>query len=139
MIAVDTNILARYYVDDPSDPEAKRQRPIARRLMQDTAGIFVSVTVVLELAWILKSLYGFAPGDTARAIEHLVGLPNVTVESWTAVLQAARLHEQGLEFADAMHLARAGQCEAFYTFDDRKFARRAGKLGLTPAVTVPKD
>ncbi len=32
MIAVDTNILARFYCDDPEDVEAKRQRPIARRL-----------------------------------------------------------------------------------------------------------
>ncbi len=138
MIAVDTNILARYYVDDPSDPEAKRQRPIAHRLMQGSAGIFVSVTVVLELAWILKSIYGFAPGDTANVIEHLAGLPNVTVEDWTSVLHAASLHRQGVEFADAMHLARAGQCDAFYTFDDRKFARRAQRLKLQPAVSIPK-
>ncbi len=29
MIALDTNILARFYVDDPSDPEAVKQRPLA--------------------------------------------------------------------------------------------------------------
>jgi hypothetical protein len=29
MIAIDTNILARFYVDDPKDPEASKQRPIA--------------------------------------------------------------------------------------------------------------
>jgi hypothetical protein len=29
MIALDTNILARFYVDDPHDPEAARQRPIS--------------------------------------------------------------------------------------------------------------
>jgi hypothetical protein len=33
MIAVDTNILTRFYCDDPEDPESKRQRPLARRLM----------------------------------------------------------------------------------------------------------
>ncbi len=31
-IALDTNILARFYVDDPSDSEAQKQRPIAHRL-----------------------------------------------------------------------------------------------------------
>jgi hypothetical protein len=29
MIAVDTNILARFYCDDPDDPEAVRQMPVA--------------------------------------------------------------------------------------------------------------
>jgi predicted nucleic-acid-binding protein len=27
MIGLDTNFLARYYIDDTTDPEAKRQRP----------------------------------------------------------------------------------------------------------------
>ena len=31
MIAVDTNIVARFCCDDPDDPESKRQRPAARR------------------------------------------------------------------------------------------------------------
>ena len=138
MIAVDTNILARYYVDDPTDPESKKQRFIAQRLMGETPGIFVPITVVLELVWILNSLYGFKAEHTAQAIEHLAGLPNVTVEDWTSVMQAARLYRQGLDFADALHLARSSRCEAFYTFDDRKFARRAQEMSLLPDVVVPK-
>ena len=138
MIAVDTNILARYYVDDATDPEAKPQRRVAEKLMRESEAVFVSVTVVLELHWVLQAFYEFASEDCARVIEHLVGLPNVTVEDWVAVLGAVRLQRAGLDFADALHLARAGQCEAFYTFDDRKFARRAQRLKLQPAVAVPK-
>jgi len=41
------------------------------------------------------------------------------------------------DFADALHLSRAGRCERFYTFDDRKFARRAAKLDVVPQVQVP--
>ncbi len=33
MIALYTNILARFYVDDTSDPEEQKQRPIACRLL----------------------------------------------------------------------------------------------------------
>jgi len=137
MIAVDTNILARYYVDDPADPEATRQRPIAEQLMRETADVFVPVTVVLEFAWVLRAFYAFPPEDSARAIEHLIGLPNVTVEDWPAVLEAVGLYREGLDFADALHVSRAGRCERFYTFDDRKFARRAEKLGVLPRVMVP--
>lgn len=54
MIAVDTNILARFYVDDTADPEAARQRPIAERLMREGTGVLVTVTVLLEFAWVLQ-------------------------------------------------------------------------------------
>jgi predicted nucleic acid-binding protein len=36
--------------------------------------------------------------------------------------------EAGLDFADALHLAKAAGCEAFVTFDQR-FARAATRLG----------
>jgi len=36
MIAVDENILARFYCDDPDDPEADKQRPRARRVMTES-------------------------------------------------------------------------------------------------------
>lgn len=49
MIAVDTNVLARFYCDDPDDPEAARQRVRARRVMLESPAIFVPLTVVLEL------------------------------------------------------------------------------------------
>jgi predicted nucleic-acid-binding protein len=55
MIALDTNILARFYVDDPNDPEADRQRPIARAIMTDSPSLFVPLTVVLELEWVLRA------------------------------------------------------------------------------------
>lgn len=137
MIAVDTNILARYYVDDPGDPEAVRQRPAAERLMRESAAIFVPVTVVLELVWLLRAFYDFGVDDCVGVVEHLTGLPNVTVEDWPAVLEAARLHRAGLDFADALHLSRCSRCETLMTFDDRKFARRARTLATSPRVSVP--
>jgi len=55
MVGLDTNILARFYVDDPEDPEAAMQRPLARRLLADTPALFVPLTVVLELEWVLRA------------------------------------------------------------------------------------
>ncbi len=42
-----------------------------------------------------------------------------------------------IEFADALHHACCKNCTSVATFDDRKFARRAKKLGLVPVVMVP--
>jgi hypothetical protein len=41
MIALDTDILARFYVDDPGDPEAAKQRPIAYEVFTTSPSLFV--------------------------------------------------------------------------------------------------
>lgn len=137
MIAVDTNILARFYVDDPTDPEAEAQRPIARRVLSEEPAVFVPVTVLLELEWVLRAFYRFGTDAFIGVVGHLAGLPNVTLEDQPQVLAALDLHRQALDFADALHLVRSDHCERLLTFDDRRFARRAARLGLSPQVAVP--
>ena len=139
MIGVDTNILARFYVDDPNDPEAVKQRPIARRILTESEQIFVPLTVILELEWVLRAFYSFEAGDFRRVVEHLLGLANVNVEEWPRVAQALVLQAEGLDFADALHLTACNQCQTFYSFDDRKFARRAARLTISPPVFVPME
>ena len=60
---------------------------------------------------------------------------------WDPVIRAAIERalsncEAGIDFADALHHASYKSCDSVATFDDRKFARRAKKLGLTPAVVL---
>lgn len=138
MIAVDTNVLARFYVDDQTDPEAARQRPIALRVLAEADAIWVPVTVVLELEWVVRAFYGFGAEDFARVVSHLCGLAHVVVEGRADVLAALDAHRAGLDFADALHLLRSGHCERFVTFDDRGLARRARRLGLSPPVEVAR-
>lgn len=137
MISLDTNVLARFYVDDPTDPEAAKQRPAARRLLDESPQIFVPLTVVLELEWVLRAFYGFATNDFVRVIGHLLGLPNVSVEEWSRINDALAWHSDGLDFADALHLSASSHCSEFISFDNRRFARRAKHLGLVPPVVVP--
>jgi predicted nucleic-acid-binding protein len=137
MIAIDTNILARFYVDDPDDPEAAGQRQVARRLLTESPQVFVPLTVILELEWVLRAFYGFSPDDFVRVVKHILGLPNVSVEEWSRITDALAWYTEGLDFADALHLLASSHCAEFMSFDDRRFARRAKRLGVTPAVVVP--
>jgi predicted nucleic-acid-binding protein len=139
MIGLDMNILARFCVDDPGDPEAAKQRPIARRVIAESPALFVPLTVILELEWVLRAFYGFERSDFIRVVEHLMGLPNVTVEEASRITQALSRHAEGLDFADALHWAACGNYEGFLTFDDRRFARRAARLALLPMVSVPTE
>jgi predicted nucleic-acid-binding protein len=137
MIALDTNILARFYVVDQADPEAAKQRTIAHRLLTESPQVFVPLTVILELEWVLRAFYGFADEDFVRVVKHLLGLPNVNVEEWSRIADALAWHIEGLDFADALHLLSSSHCTEFMSFDDRRFARRAKRLGVAPAVVVP--
>ncbi|WP_296900337.1 hypothetical protein [Thiohalocapsa sp.] len=80
MIALDTNILARFYVDDPNDPDAAKQRPIARAIMTNNPSLFVPLTVVLELGWVLRAFYRFEAPQIASVFEHLLGLGHINTE-----------------------------------------------------------
>jgi len=69
-------------------------------------------------------------------MEHLLGMPHVTVDRWEAVRDAVDLHRRGLDFADALHWISGASCTQLVTFDDR-FIRRAKRLARTPPVTLP--
>jgi predicted nucleic-acid-binding protein len=138
MIAVDTNVLARFYCNDPEDTEARRQRPIARRVMVESPSLFVPLTVIIEFEWVMRGFYKAEPASFCQAIEHLLGMPHVTVERWQSVKDALGLHLRGLDFADALHWASSSGCERLLTFDDRGFARRARRLELAPEVALAK-
>lgn len=137
MIALNTNILARFYVDDPADPEAAKQRPIAHRLLTELPQVFVPMTVILELEWVLRAFYGFGVKDFVRVVKHLLGLPNVNVEEWSRIADALAWHSEGIDFADALHLLASSHCTELMSFDDRRFARRAKRLEIRPFVVVP--
>jgi predicted nucleic-acid-binding protein len=56
VIAVDTNILARFYVDPVNTGESDVQRKkMAVALFRTAPSLYVPVTVVLEFAWVMQS------------------------------------------------------------------------------------
>lgn len=133
MKALDTNVLARFFIDDPDDAQAAKQRPVAIAALAERS--FVSVTVLLELEWVMRGFYELPSTDISRILRALAGISHITLEDRDAVLVAIDAFEQGLDFADALHLARSSRASGFATFD-RRLAKRAKGLGLTPAVDL---
>ena len=105
MIALDTNVLARFYCDDPDDPEATRQRPIARRVVLESPALLRAADGRARARVGHAGLLRLEPASFCDAVEHLLGMPHVTVERWEAVKDAVDLHRRGLDFADALHWA----------------------------------
>jgi predicted nucleic-acid-binding protein len=128
MVAVDTNVLVRFLVRD----DARQAARAASLIRADE--IWISKTVLLETEWVLRSLYGFSPNSLAPALRALAGLQTVSLEDELAVAKALDWFEDGLDFADALHLASAGNARQFITFD-RKLANQAKRT--TAPETIP--
>lgn len=131
MRAVDTNILARFYLRD----DAAQGRTAAGVLAAGDA--FVPKTVILELEWVLRYVAEQPKSKVIECLTHLIALPGITVEDRDEIEVALSHSRNGIDFADALHLAASKACSELLTFDDRGFARRAKTLRLKPPVQLP--
>ena len=123
--AVDTNILVRLLTQD--DPA---QAALARQVFAETTIVHIPVTVFLETEWVLRYSYGFGATEIAEALRKVLALPNVETTSSKTLRVALEDLAQGLDFADALHLALSPEESILLTFD-RSFARKATKMGYT--------
>ena len=122
MLAIDTNLVVRYLTRDHPVQSTR-----ARALI-DGQPVFAAVTVMLEVEWVLRSTYEYSPQQVAAALRDFGGLPTVTVEDATVIAAALDLAEQGMDFADALHIRKSAHCDGFATFD-RKLVRAAKATG----------
>ena len=123
MLAIDTNMVVRYLTGDHPQQSAKA------KVIIDGERVFVSTTVMLETEWVLRSAYGFEAKRVCGALRGFGGLPNVVLEDPGLVAFALDRMDDGMDFADSLHLGRAASCDAFLTFDQR-FVRSAGAIRL---------
>ncbi len=75
------------------------------------------------------------PAEIQRGIDLLLGLPNFKPPQASTVRQALAAFAQGMDFADALHLALSQGDEALITFD-KAFVKKASKSNATPAVRL---
>ena len=132
MIAVDTNVLARYFLD-VEGPEAEAVSGLFA-----SQSIFVAKTVLLELEWVLRGTAEQSRAAILKTLRCLTGLAHVTIEDRREVLEAIENYEAGADFADALHLAAARDALGFATFD-RKLQKRAKASDWLPPVSSPES
>jgi predicted nucleic-acid-binding protein len=129
MTAVDTNVIVRLLTGD--DP---KQAAAAKSLFRQQP-VWIAKTVLLETAWVLRSLYGYEENAIREAFIKLLGLKNVHVEDEPSIAAALTLTGLGLDLADALHLTSRPPGAAFVSFD-QSFVRRAKRASVT-GVSVP--
>jgi predicted nucleic-acid-binding protein len=122
MIAADTNIWARAYLND-DEAQARKARTAIEAACSD-GGVFVPLIVLAELFWVLKSKW--KRERVLHTIEHLLETDGVVVESPTLAAKALEESRAGATgFADLLiaQVSFAGGVSEIITFD-KAFGRR---------------
>lgn len=114
---VDTNLLVRYLTGEPPD-----QSEAAARVLERDAPILIAPLILVETAYVLRSVYGVAREDVVAALVDLVQRVNVQVlgVETSLVVQALGLCRASgrVSFADALLWAQARDLDqSVWTFD----------------------
>lgn len=116
MIAADTNVWARAYLNDDATQAQKARSALAEA--RSSGGVFVPLIVLAELSWVLRGRW--ERERILTAIENLLHTSGVIVESPALVLKAIQASRNGSAgFADhliAQHAWASGANEII-TFD----------------------
>jgi len=121
MLGIDTNVLVRYLVrDDQSQYE--RARRLINREVNIGEPVLVSLLVLLETEWVLRSRYELAKADIVAAFSALLETVEIAFEDEPSVEHAIySWKDSAAEFADCLIGARNRRlgCRATATFDGK--------------------
>jgi len=120
VIALDTNVLVRYLVED-DEPQAARAVALIDSAVERKEALFVTHIVVCELAWVLRSGYRRSKRDVVAAVRALVSAAQLEFEDGEEVRRALARYEAGRgDLADYLIGQRAvGRgCNRIATFDE---------------------
>ena len=87
MIGLNTNVVVRYLTQDDAVQSSKATDLFERRLTEEEPG-FVSVVAMVETAWVLERVYGLTAEELAAAIERMLEVNVLIVESEQEVFTA---------------------------------------------------
>lgn len=120
MAALDTNVLVRWLVADDARQTAAADALVAAATEGDQR-LFVPVTVLLELEWVLRSRYRFDKATVTRALDALMSVDELEFQDEPTLEQSLWHYRRAgaPDFADCLHVALAGQAHKgpLLTFD----------------------
>jgi predicted nucleic-acid-binding protein len=119
MLGLDTNVLVRYLTRDDQPQYEKARRLIDRGVSKDEP-ILVSLLVLLETEWVLRSRYELVKSEIVAAFSALLDTADLTFEDEPSIERAVySWKDSAADFADCLIEARNRRlgCRATATFD----------------------
>jgi len=121
MIALDTNVLVRFLVKD-DEQQAELVRVLFMEAEQRKEPLLVPLLVVLELIWVLESVYEISRSKIVGAIEDLIHMTVLQFERVSVVQRFVRSARDGRgDLADLFIAGSAMEsgCQSILTFDKK--------------------
>jgi len=115
VIALDTNVLVRYLVDDDAQQGARAAALIHRAIDADDA-LFVSDVVVCETVWVLAISYRVGRVEIGSLLRDLFRARHRRYAAVDQLVRALDAFEKGKAISRREH-ARAADCDVVATFD----------------------
>jgi predicted nucleic-acid-binding protein len=125
VIGLDTNVLVRYLTQD-DDEQTSRATEVVDALDDQDRG-FVSLVVLVELHWVLRTAFRVSADESAAIVEGLLGASWLVVQESDVARRAVARTRAGVDFSDALvaELGAVAGCATTVTFD-RRAARHPG-------------
>jgi predicted nucleic-acid-binding protein len=127
MIALDTNVLVRFLVED--DPaQSARAAHLIERAIKSEEPLFVPDIVLAEVAWMLTRAYDFPKADLLKVFRKLSAAKHLVFASSDILSKALDGWERGKgDFSDYLVRAQAEArgCDRVATFDRALLKERA--------------
>jgi len=121
MLGIDTNVLVRFLVRD-DETQFEKASGLIRREVGVENDVFISLLVVQETEWVLRSRYGMQNTEIIEAISGLLDAAEIRFEDEPAVEEALfGWKDSAADFSDCLigaHNRRLG-CSATVTFDTK--------------------
>ena len=121
MLGIDTTVLVRYLTRD-DQPQYEKARRLIDREVASGEPVMVSLLVLLETEWVLRSRYELARAEIVTTFSALLDTADLTFEDEPAVEAAIYAWKDSrADFADCLVVARNRRlgCRATATFDSR--------------------
>jgi len=131
MIALDTNVLVRFFMQD--DPKQLARVRLVMKSLSVSNPAWVGSAVIQELVWVLTSTYEANRSDLLLCLDRLLTMREIVVEQPDVLRQAIRIYRAtNAGFSDCLisTSARAAGCTQTLTFDQQA-AKTAG-MTLVP-------
>ena len=129
MTGIDTNVLVRYLAQD----DKAQLSAVLALLLKKNMTFFVPDLVLVEVDWVLTSLYGWTVDEMAEAFGRLLTVHNLVFEDEGRIRGALRAMRQGADLSDELIVDRCRDrgCESVVTFD-KGMTRRHPGFALMP-------
>jgi predicted nucleic-acid-binding protein len=125
MLGIDTNVVIRLVISDDAEQTRRARKLVDQSLSRDEP-VLVSLMVLLESEWVLRSRYGFNSESLLSIFRALLEARELSFEDEPALEEALfRWKDNACGFSDCLITAhnRQMECRATATFD-----REAGRL-----------